>query len=221
MNNITLICTKHSENGACNVNELYKIIQNINPEVIFEELPPSAFNDYYVRKSKTNLETTTINKYLECHKIEHIPIDYEGAPDSIFKDNAFLHKRVESKSHQYRYAMDNHSLFVNRYGFKYLNSAQCVNDYKEVYNAIEEFLESENDEKLVQIYKSWNDIIRKRDIEMISNIYKYCNNHSFNRGLFFIGAAHRESIIDLIQSNVANDKDNCICWNYSCHDGIL
>ena len=50
MNNITLICTVHEEKGICNINELYKIIERINPEIIFEEINPSAFDEYYKDK---------------------------------------------------------------------------------------------------------------------------------------------------------------------------
>lgn len=38
MHNIHLVCTFHSETGKCNADELYKIIEVINPDVIFEEL---------------------------------------------------------------------------------------------------------------------------------------------------------------------------------------
>ncbi len=37
MYNITLICTRHSEIGECNINALYKIIERIEPDLIFEE----------------------------------------------------------------------------------------------------------------------------------------------------------------------------------------
>ena len=38
MNNITLISTMHSEGGKCTSDELFKIIESIKPEVIFEEI---------------------------------------------------------------------------------------------------------------------------------------------------------------------------------------
>ena len=38
MYNITLICTAHKEVGKCNSVELYKIIEEFKPEIIFEEL---------------------------------------------------------------------------------------------------------------------------------------------------------------------------------------
>ena len=51
-----MACTRHDEVGKCNSNELYKIIESINPELIFEEIPPSYFDEYYMRKTRNNLE---------------------------------------------------------------------------------------------------------------------------------------------------------------------
>ena len=48
MYNITLIGTIHSEHGKCNPDTLYKILEDINPEVIFDELP-NHFAELYFR----------------------------------------------------------------------------------------------------------------------------------------------------------------------------
>jgi len=47
MYNITLICTSHRNAGKCNSKELYRIIETINPEIIFEELSYMDFNKTY------------------------------------------------------------------------------------------------------------------------------------------------------------------------------
>jgi len=39
MQNVILISTEHLDSGKCNSDELLKIIETINPEVIFEEQP--------------------------------------------------------------------------------------------------------------------------------------------------------------------------------------
>lgn len=75
MYNITLICTEHGENGLCNLDELYSIIEKINPEIIFEEIPPTFSDAYYKYQNRNNLETSAINRYLESHQIEHVPVD--------------------------------------------------------------------------------------------------------------------------------------------------
>jgi len=78
MYNITLISTFHTEMGKCNSDELYKIIQSISPEIIFEELPVRAFDIIYSREfSDEPLEVKCIKKYLQNHNIEHIPVDID------------------------------------------------------------------------------------------------------------------------------------------------
>jgi hypothetical protein len=221
MYNIILICTVHNEAGACNLNELYTIIETINPEVIFEEIPPCAFDEYYKDKEKANLETNTIIRYLENHKIEHIPVDYNNIPPtSFFKENRYMHERVEANSYEYRRILDTDSFNRRQYGFKYLNSIYCVNLNNELYKVIETALQRINNDKFFQTFKLWKDVIEKRDIEMMNNIYNYSKDHRFDRGLFFIGAAHRESIIKKIQQRAVTG-DVKLNWNYSSYDNIL
>ncbi len=220
MYNLTLVCTVHDENGICNLNELYRIVERINPEIIFEEISTPAFDAYYKEKIRNNLETNTINKYLESHQIEHIPVDYFNIPTSFFEDNRNMHKRVEANSFEYRKLIDTHSLYVKLYGFKYLNSIYCNNLHNELYSAIERALQKINDDNLFKTYKLWNDVNEKREYEMINNIYRYSKENKFNRGLLFIGAAHKESIINKIQKHARTEYVE-INWNYNNYEDIL
>jgi hypothetical protein len=69
MHNITVFNTEHGEAGKCNINELYRIIESINPEIIFEEIPPCVFDEYYKNMTRNNLETNAIKIYLKNHNI--------------------------------------------------------------------------------------------------------------------------------------------------------
>jgi hypothetical protein len=227
MHNITLIGTRHEKNEPYNLlyiffkYELYRIIERINPETIFEEIPPSAFDDYYKNKNRDGLESDTISEYVETHQIKHIPVDSDNMPpDSFWEDNKYLHGRIESLSFEYRKLLDANTEYARMYGFKYLNSIYNDNLCDELYNAMENTLQKINDEKLFQTYKSWNDINDKRENEMLRNIYRYCGQHKFDRGLFLIGSAHRKSIINKIQEyeKTAELKLN---WNYGDYENIL
>ena len=46
MYNITFIGTCHGKYGKCNSDELYKIIESISPDVIFEELTQDLFDKF-------------------------------------------------------------------------------------------------------------------------------------------------------------------------------
>ena len=63
MYNITLICTVHSETGKCNSRELYKIIEEFKPEIIFEELSLAAYNQCYGIQNRVTVETSAIKIY--------------------------------------------------------------------------------------------------------------------------------------------------------------
>ena len=218
MRNVTLICTEHGENGACNVDGLYYIIKKISPEIIFEEIPPSFFDAYYKYKNRNNLESIAINKYLESHQIKHIPVDYYDIPNSFDADNRDMYGRIEAVSPKYRRLVDAHVSNVNRFGFKYLNSVNCNNLWNDIYSETEDTLQYLNNEKYIIIYKLWNNIMEKRENEMINNIYSYSKEHRFDRGLFLIGAAHRKSIINKIQKYSGTELVN---WNINKYDNIF
>jgi len=48
MFNVTVIFTQHDEMGNCNPSELLKIVQSVQPEVIFEELQHSVYDQIYI-----------------------------------------------------------------------------------------------------------------------------------------------------------------------------
>ena len=49
MSTIIVLGTAHSEGGACTSEELHKIIQEINPEVVFCEASPEKLPLYITR----------------------------------------------------------------------------------------------------------------------------------------------------------------------------
>jgi len=220
MHDITLICTVHAEAGACSLNELYRILDAIDPEIIFEELPPSSFGAFYTERSRKNLETDTIIKYIESHPIEHIPVDYDEVPPSLLEDSRRMHLRVEAISPEYRRVLDWHSTYVRQYGFPYLNSIYCSNLNNDLDKAIEQTLPKINDNDLLRILNLWNGHNEKREDKMINNIYGYSERHNYHQGLFFIGAGHRESIIKKIQKKAltASVKVN---WNHDYFKSMI
>jgi hypothetical protein len=74
-----------------------------------------------------------------------------------------------------------------------------------------------NNEGWFKINNEWNEVIEKRENEMMKNIYDYSKEYQFNNGLFLIGAAHRSSIIEKIQEYDKN-YDVKINWKYG-YDG--
>ena len=208
---ISLICTRHDELGKCNSNELFLIVEHINPEVIFEEIPPSFFDKYYFEKSMSNLESYTINRYIENHKIDHIPVDSDNLPsEDFFKDHKKMLERIEGladiNGFTYRNLVDNNRIHSMNYGFQYLNSIYSDNINNEIYKAIENGLQKINNNKFFQSFKLWKEINEMRENQMLQNIYRYSQAHQYDRAIFLIGAAHRKSIIEKILEYQKTEK---------------
>ncbi len=218
--NITLIGTRHEEGGVCTSVELYKIFEVIKPDVIFEEIPPSYFDKYYVTRIQRNLESDTVIKYLKSHTIQHIPVDSDDVPlDSFFKDLEYLHMRIERlldiNGFNYRSFNDKNSLYIREYGFPYANSNDCIFILEEIQDSIEKGLQVINDEKLYQTYQKWLEVNEKRENEMLQNIYNYSKENNFNNAIFTVGFAHRKSIMQKITEfgDKSEIKINWIFYN--------
>ncbi len=218
--NITLICTRHAPLGKCNSNELYQIIEGINPEVIFEEIPPSLVDKYYLHKSEYNLETNTINAYLETHSnVKNVPVDSENMPpESFFQNHEYMLRRVEGlvdiNGYNYRNHIDIYRSQVERHGFVYLNSIYCDTCQDVINDAIANGLQEINDDKLFQSFKSWKVLNEMRENEMLQNIINYSETHTYRQAVFTVGAAHRKSIMQKIQEYEGKVNMN---WSfYSC-----
>ena len=84
MCDIYLISTRHKELRKCNSNELNNIFELIKPDIIFEELPPSSFDEFYISKKRSKIETKAIYNYTEKYKINHILVDSDDFPSKDF-----------------------------------------------------------------------------------------------------------------------------------------
>jgi len=134
---ITLISTNHRENGKCNADELYRIIESINPEVIFEELPGKSFNDYYNgNPSSVPLEVKCIKKYLQYHNAKHIPVDIADPNRSSLEMLMFEKFKRDTEYKKIKYE---HNLLKRQRGFDYLNSDQCI-EFVEKWTLVEKKL---------------------------------------------------------------------------------
>ena len=219
MYNITLIGTRHREDDFCTSNELYKIFEVISPDVIFEEMPPSYFDKYYVTKVRKNLESDAVLKYLENHNIQHIPVDSDDIPsDAFFKDLEYMYNRIEKLTEingfNYRKFSDMSSMYIRKYGLLYANSDDSITIQNKIQDSMEKGLQVINDEKLYQTYQKWLKINEKRENEMLQNIYNYSKENTFSNAIFMIGFAHRKSIMQKI-TEFEDKSEIKINWTFA------
>ncbi len=213
MHNIILICTSHTESGKCNSDELYKIIESINPEVIFDELT-SQYSDMYYDDSfdiycansillnrslpKVPLEVKCIKKYKQNYNIDIFPVDIDVSQNS-YKYQTMFHTFFKCEDYQ---KLDNEKdVLIAKEGFLYINSELFL-DFLEKKEILEiNILESEIEkDRLLDIYKMFRiEQYDKRENAMLQNIYKYSKKNEYNKAVFLIGAEHKKSIIQKIQ----------------------
>jgi len=205
---ITLIATVHKERGSCNSKELYKLIAQITPDVIFEELSHHDFTSIYRGLSSDTLETNTIKLYLKKNPISHFPVDLDGneLPDKFHKKEIVEMFDILGHSHEYNELLSQQYILSKRIGFQYLNSDQ-YRELSERRITLEKIiLKNINHEKWIQTYKIWLDVIEMRENEMIKNIYNYCDKNRYSNAIFLIGAEHRKSIMDKTQKLETKNK---------------
>jgi len=212
MKNITLIGTAHKINGKCTPEELYKIFQNIKPEVIFEEIDFSRINTFYRNQYVKTIETIVIVKYLQNYNCEHIPVETLDIPNSYIENenyinNIFINDNIYNEIKQ--------KIFegIKENGFYYLNSNKCMDIFEEMFNYKKNYIKNLNDESIYNIFKLWFDIENNRENEMLKNIYDYSLKNNFNSAIFITGARHKKSFINKINEYEINYNIK-LNWNF-------
>jgi len=216
MYNITLIGTIHSENGKCNSEELYKILEYVNPEVIFDELPSYAFDLYYddlfdmyqsnniFRKRlppKLPLEVECIKKYKQNYDVEIVPVDIDVRLRLSKYQNEISFMFLTFFKNQDYQKLDNiKEILIAQEGFQYLNSDRFLSfiGKKEVME--KNIMESEiQKNRLLDIYKLFHaEQYDNREEAMLENIYNYSKINKYNQAVFLIGAEHKKSVMNKI-----------------------
>lgn len=212
MSNITLIATRHKEKGLCNAHELFKIIEQICPDVIFEEIPPGKFEAVYSGTRQASLEVNTIKAYLQKYQdVHHYPVDLdidEATEKEIKREVAGMPIICRDYSEEYNYLDGLLSLSSEKHGFPFLNNDRCselILRKKVLEKAILDALKKDENqrgmdhERLSLAYKHWLDQHDNRENEMLRNIYNYMEQKKYEGALFLVGAAHRKPLMQKIQ----------------------
>jgi hypothetical protein len=200
MSCVTVVGTIHDELGAANAFELYAILTRIRPTVIFLEVPPEAFDDFYGSCSRQNLESIAVRRYRDEFQVELVPVDLPAPRREFFEDHQQLCMRMRELSVEYRLLAQQDRSRIIEYGFAYLNSEYCTKHWTDMYDEVQNSLEKLGDARLLEIHQAWESAIEHRELGMIRNISQYCGQNPFDKGAFLIGAAHRRRIIGLARN---------------------
>ncbi|GAO45388.1 hypothetical protein [Flavihumibacter petaseus] len=218
MYNVTVICTRHQPIGYVSAFGLCKILNMIGPEVIFEEKPPSYYDAYYIDKSSTNLESEAILLFKKDHQVEQVLVEPEGVPPKWFFDEIVnLNKRIEAIpgeiGERFKEVLDAMKDYAVCGGFKYLNSdnAEYVYDLQE--KLIDAGLKELKEPTYSELFQLWKDIHKRRENEMLKNIYEYSRTHQYTNAVFLVGAAHRKAIREKVLC-LAETETPALNWTF-------
>jgi hypothetical protein len=206
MNNITFISTIHKELGKCNAEELYKIIEKLNPELIFLEAVDNTYSEYEeflfstYRQYHQKLEIAAIQKYSSDSVVHYIPVCEGGLSEAFHRKT-----RIVCQNRGVQKLIDHFNSLAANQGFKFLNSLECINLQEEMRLLETQVLNNSHLDKIVKAD------IHDYENTMIRNINSYCKDNQFGSAIFMCGAAHRKSIIEKIIKTEIGQQVN-VTW---------
>lgn len=197
MSNITLISTFHSELGKCTADQLYKILETINPDVIFEEIPQKLFDILYDERftelpTDAPLELKCVKNYLKNHSVKQFPVDIESKPIST-QEESFR------KNPKYNKLLNDCKATISKEGFPYLNSDSYIEYHVKKTLLEKQILKFSKQNKVsIAIYDQLNFENEKRENAMLENIQTLYMEYNFENAVFLLGVGHRKSMIQKV-----------------------
>ena len=212
MTRVSVVGTVHEEDGLASVSELLPILERIQPEVIFLECPPEVF-DQYLRNPR-KLESVAAKRYRESHNVVLIPVDLATPEVDFFRRHRALHDRLWRSSSEYGQLVYRDGECVRAYGFAYLNSElyieRCAKRHEVTLTAINKLADATLDEN----YALWTSTNKDRDRAMMENIRRHCSQASIKRAVLLVGAAHRQSMMNLARLEADGDSSG-VQWDFT------
>lgn len=208
---LRLIFTVHVEQDLVNANALHGILLQVQPEVIFLEVPPAAFDDFFVSRRRRNLESEAVHLFLKDHpQTKLIPVDGPTPAREFFEDHEQLSMRVRETSSEYRKLMRVDRDRQRLYGFAYLNSDYCSQHWSDVRAEMLRTVAQIGSPRLSEIQEAWDRANELREIEMLANVREYCAQNHFERAALLVGAAHRQGLMAKLQGQSSIEWDGWI-----------
>jgi len=201
MYNITLVCTHHSEFGKCNSDELYKIIESIEPDVIFEELAQDLFDKFYKENTipYEPPEIKSVKRYIKNHSISHFPVDINVSDTLSSNEIAYMFNTLE-KSTVYSIVEEDQKRLIFQEGYAFLNSKkneELIEKKKSLGKGLTQFQKNKN--QLSRIHDLFWEEQHNREHEIIKNVYEYSGKIAYNQALLLLGSGHRKTIFEKVK----------------------
>jgi len=202
MNNVTLLCTYHSEFGKSNSDELYRILESIEPDVIFEELTEELFDKFYNKNCIPDEppEVRSVKRYLKDNSIIHFPVDINMSSSVSTTEINYMFY-VFKRYTTYSMLEQEQEKLVYEEGYEFLNSSKNE-ELTERKKSLEESLIAfqANGYHLARIHKLFYEEQHNREYEIIKNIYKFSENTVYKNAVLLLGSGHRRTVFNKMES---------------------
>lgn len=211
MSTLIILGTAHSEGGVCTSEELNKIIQEINPEVVFCEASPEKLPLYLKRTDVITPEMEVIKKLIKENSIKIVPIDVNEDP--FDKRLEAMFSLIKRKMKVYLNASNILSNETYLKGFTFLNSADSDKIFRDKNSMENYFIDKVKNQELSDFYSEWlkwNDLRENKWITLIHNYFKI---NKPKKAVFLVGAGHRYRLIDKIK-NIDDNNKHFFDWDF-------
>lgn len=199
---VTLVNTVHAERGAVTVAALLNLLERLSPDVVFAEVPKANIARY-ISGQHGSLESRAIAELRHRRPVAVIAVDRDEPSEEFFRTTRELFDLLERRSRDYCNLVDHHSAQGARGGFGYLNSTDSVRASAAIRREVRDTIDWIHAPELHAVYDMWLNEIELRDREMVANIVRYAAESDLASGVFLVGAAHRESIIEKVDAERA------------------
>ncbi|MDO6803156.1 hypothetical protein Q4595_11910 [Wenyingzhuangia sp. 1_MG-2023] len=213
MSTVTIIGTFHTEIDACSSEELYQIVKQIAPEVIFCESPLEIFQQQLSATEDFNPpEMKVIRKLIKEGDIKVVPVDVYGIAVKDDRINEIF-DWFKEKMDNYKNAGLSQIDATNKNGYSFLNSNLCDKINFDKILMEKEMVCRENNEVLKRDYAMWLKWNKYREKLWIKKIQDYFDQNKFNNALLLAGAAHRVGLKQLI-AELKFYNQTKLKWNF-------
>lgn len=214
MKEIIIVFTAHTELGAFSSSSLIKILETLQPDLIFLEASPDDYHHQFVARNYESLESKALINFTKQYDIDLIPTGTSKSKEFLIEShmkNQRLSRAIEVHSTElYRDKYTQRESKEYMTGFTYINSEEYGEDQKELNLEEKLILERTENIEFIKLYEWWNALQEERESEMLAQINKHCLKMSFDKAVFLIGAEHRNSIINKTKELVTDNIE----WHY-------
>lgn len=198
MNEITVLGTVHNDDGLCSSEELYNLIERINPYAIFIEAAPENLSDYLsVAEEHKSPEIKAVKKVIENLSIDIIPVDLPDDPfdnrlETMFK---FFHSKIQNHYGATMVLMED----AKKIGFPFLNSEAADQINKDLQTMRDNYVSRTTNDFLKATYSDWLKWNDQRENHWINAIHESIETNNFSNTMLIVGSAHRIGLMDKIK----------------------